>query len=53
MDVDKTIIVDNNIANVSFRYVLYEKETFYQTEKVLERGYWCPSLSLTKQTAEV
>jgi len=53
MDVDKTIIAENKNNDVSFRYILFEKETFYQTEKVLERGYWCPSFSLTKQAAEV
>ena len=50
MEVVKTIVGDND---VSFRYVLYEKETFYQTEKVIERGFWTFSFSLCKQTAEV
>ncbi len=44
---------NDDIQTVSFRYVLYEKETFYETDKVIDRGYWCPSFSLCKQTAEV
>jgi len=38
---------------VSYRFVLYQRETFYKTEKVIERGHWCPSISMSRQSAEV
>ncbi len=43
-------VLDNS---VSFRYVLYQRESFFRTEKIIKRGPWCPSISLSKQTAEV
>jgi len=56
MEVDKEI-VENNFPlkdkEVSFRYILYQKETFYNTEKVIKRGSWCPSISMVRQAAEV
>jgi hypothetical protein len=46
----KTIKMD---AAVSFRFVLYQKHLIFETETVILRGYWCPSISLSKQEAEV
>jgi len=57
MEVDREIIDNNcvlvNDKNVSYRYILYQKETFYNTEKVIKRGSWCPSISMIRQAAEV
>ncbi len=40
-------------TRVSFRFVLYRKETFFQTTEIVERGFWCPSISLSKQAGEI
>ena len=51
-------ITENNLKTeldsvVSYRFILYERETFYQTDKIIQRGPWCPSISLIRQSAEV
>ncbi len=55
---ESTDIVTDNInvifdKDVSFRFVLYQRESFFQTERVIKRGPWCPSISLSKQSGEV
>ena len=40
-------------TTISYRFILYRKETFFQTENVVERGYWSPSISLSKQAADI
>ncbi len=64
MEVDEQIDekMDKSVKNnfqqdldniVSFRYVLYEIEVFYNTERIIQRGSWCPSISMIRQAAEV
>jgi hypothetical protein len=47
----------NNIekmdGDICYRYVIYRKHTLFDTETVAHRGFWCPSISLSKQEAEV
>jgi len=57
MEVDKEIVENKSPLfkdkDVSYRYILYQKEIFYNTEKVIKRGSWCPSISMVRQAAEV
>jgi hypothetical protein len=40
-------------SDICYRYVIYRKHTLFETETVAHRGFWCPSISLSKQEAEV
>jgi hypothetical protein len=40
-------------SGISYRFVIYEKHLLFEIEKVAYRGFWCPSISLCKQEAEV
>ncbi len=64
MEIDTEISIENDKnmennskneldTNVSYRYILYERETFYQTDKIIQRGPWCPSISMIRQSGEV
>ena len=54
----KKSTINNNLKTeldnvVSYRYILYERKIFYQTDKIIQRGPQCPSISLIRQSAEV
>jgi hypothetical protein len=40
-------------GDISYRFVIYRKDLLFETESIVCRGYWCPSISLCKQEAEV
>jgi hypothetical protein len=43
----------NMDGEISYRFVVYRKHLLFETESVACRGFWCPSISLCKQEAEV
>jgi hypothetical protein len=40
-------------SEIVYRFVIYRKHLLFETETVVCRGFWCPSISLSKQEAEL